>query len=165
MVCIFKKGHLRVCSTYQGVTLLSLSGKPYSRMLDRKLQSTVQPWFQVEQCRFCPNHETVDQLITLTRLSNGSSLHISCGLGEGMQPSKEPCKGVLQEYEVLVLLLPAIWSFCDQSVTLAKVIPVFSGCPLLLVQFVIFQLRDLRIASLLFADYMVASSHCEHGVE
>ena len=39
VVPIFKKGHRRVCSNYRGITLVSLSGKVYSRVLERRLIS------------------------------------------------------------------------------------------------------------------------------
>jgi len=73
---IFKKGDWRVCSNYRGIPLLSLPGKVYSRVLETM-------WIH-------PSCETVDQLFTLAGLLGGgmgvcpSSLHVLCGLGEGL---------------------------------------------------------------------------------
>jgi len=38
VVPIFKKGDRRVCSNYRGITLLSLPGKVYVRVLERRLR-------------------------------------------------------------------------------------------------------------------------------
>jgi len=43
VVPIFKKGDQRVCSNYRGITLISLSGKVYSRVLERRLPPIVEP--------------------------------------------------------------------------------------------------------------------------
>ncbi|KAK3543128.1 hypothetical protein QTP70_011659 [Hemibagrus guttatus] len=37
VVLLFKKGARRVCSNYRGITLLSLPGKVYSRVLERRV--------------------------------------------------------------------------------------------------------------------------------
>ncbi|KAK3569492.1 hypothetical protein QTP86_031481 [Hemibagrus guttatus] len=37
VVPLFKKGDRRVCSNYRGITLLSLPGKVYSRVLERRV--------------------------------------------------------------------------------------------------------------------------------
>ena len=90
VVPIFKKGDRRVCSNYREITLLSLPGKVYSRVLERRLWPIVEPQIQEEQCGFHPGRGTVDQLFTLARLLEGgmgvcsSSLHVLCGLGEGL---------------------------------------------------------------------------------
>ena len=65
VVPIFKKGDQRVCSNYRGITLLSLPGKVYSRVLERRVRSMVEPRIEEEQCGFRPGRGTVDQLFTL----------------------------------------------------------------------------------------------------
>jgi len=62
-----------VCSNYRGITLLSLPGNVYSRVLERRIRPTSidEPQLQV-QCGFCPGLGTVDQLFTLARLLEGS---------------------------------------------------------------------------------------------
>ena len=72
VVLLFKKGDQRVCSNYQGITLLRLPEKVYSRVLERRLQLLVEHWIQVEQCGFCPGCGTLNQLYTLARVLEGA---------------------------------------------------------------------------------------------
>ncbi|KAK3575581.1 hypothetical protein QTP86_030516 [Hemibagrus guttatus] len=71
VVPLFKKGDWRVCSNYRGITLLSLPGKVYSRVLERRVRPLVKPWIQEEQCGFRPSRGTLDQLYTLHRVLKG----------------------------------------------------------------------------------------------
>ncbi|KAF7200479.1 transcript variant X4 [Nothobranchius furzeri] len=72
VVPIFKKGDLRVCSNYRGITLLSLPGKVYSKVLERRVRSIVESQIEEEQCGFRPGRGTVDQLYTLARVMEGA---------------------------------------------------------------------------------------------
>ena len=72
VVPIFKKGDQRVCSSYWGITLLSLPGKVSSRVLERRVRSIVEPQIEEEQSGFCPGRGTVDQLFTLARELEGA---------------------------------------------------------------------------------------------
>ncbi|KAK3509067.1 hypothetical protein QTP70_020205 [Hemibagrus guttatus] len=72
VVPLFKKGDRRVCSNYRGITLLSLPGKVYSRVLERRVRPLVEPRIQEEQCGFRPSRGTLDQLYTLHRVLEGS---------------------------------------------------------------------------------------------
>ncbi|KAF7643867.1 hypothetical protein LDENG_00231770, partial [Lucifuga dentata] len=54
------------------ITLISLPGKAYARVLEKKLRSTVESQIQEEQCGFRPGRGTVDQLFTLTRTLEGA---------------------------------------------------------------------------------------------
>ncbi|KAI3360318.1 hypothetical protein L3Q82_014631 [Scortum barcoo] len=54
VVPLFKKGDRRVCSNYRGITLLSLPGKVYARVLERRIRPIVDPRIQEEQCGFRP---------------------------------------------------------------------------------------------------------------
>ncbi len=71
VVPLFKKGD-RVCSNYRWITLLSLPGKVYARVLERRIRQMVEPLIQEEQCGFRPGRGTLDQLYTLTRVLEGS---------------------------------------------------------------------------------------------
>ncbi|KAI3359405.1 hypothetical protein L3Q82_002908 [Scortum barcoo] len=71
VVPLFKKGDRRVCSNYRGITLLSLPGKVYARVLERRIRPIVDPWIQEEQCGFRPGRGTLDQLYTLHRVLEG----------------------------------------------------------------------------------------------
>ncbi|KAK3510916.1 hypothetical protein QTP70_025542 [Hemibagrus guttatus] len=72
VIPLFKKGDRRVCSNYRGITLLSLPGKVYSRVLERRVRPLVEPQIQEEQCGFRPSCGTLDQLYTLHRVLEGS---------------------------------------------------------------------------------------------
>ncbi|KAL0200215.1 hypothetical protein M9458_003402, partial [Cirrhinus mrigala] len=72
VVPLFKKGDRRVCSNYRGITLLSLPGKVYARVLERRIRPIVEPRIQEEQCGFHPGRGTMDQLYTLFRVLEGS---------------------------------------------------------------------------------------------
>jgi len=72
VVPLFKKGDRRVCSNYCGITLLSLPGKVYARVLKRRLRPLVEPQIQDQQCGFRPGRGTVEQLFTLERILEGS---------------------------------------------------------------------------------------------
>ncbi|KAK3513805.1 hypothetical protein QTP70_028875, partial [Hemibagrus guttatus] len=72
VIPLLKKGDRRVCSNYRGITLLSLPGKVYSRVLERRVRLLVKPWIQEEQCGFRPSCGTLDQLYTLHRVLEGS---------------------------------------------------------------------------------------------
>ncbi|TWW77636.1 R2 Retrovirus-related Pol polyprotein from type I retrotransposable element [Takifugu flavidus] len=72
VIPLFKKGDRRVCSNYRGITLLSLPGKVYSGVLERRVRRIVEPRIQEEQCSFCPGRGTVDQLYTLSRVFEGA---------------------------------------------------------------------------------------------
>ena len=43
VVPLFKKGDQRVCANYRGITLLSLPGKVYSKVLERRVRPIVKP--------------------------------------------------------------------------------------------------------------------------
>ncbi|KAK3543704.1 hypothetical protein QTP70_027204 [Hemibagrus guttatus] len=55
-----------------GITLLSLPGKVYSRVLERRVRLLVKPQIQEEQCGFRPSRGTLDQLYILHRVLEGS---------------------------------------------------------------------------------------------
>ncbi|KAM4534591.1 uncharacterized protein V3H82_024506 [Fundulus diaphanus] len=72
VVPLFKKGDRRVCSNYRGITLLSLPGKVYSGVLERRVHRIVESRIQEEQCGFRPGRGTLDQLYTLSRILEGA---------------------------------------------------------------------------------------------
>ena len=53
VVPVFKKGDRRECSNHRGITLLSLPGKVYARVLERKCQTIVEPKIRDTKCGFC----------------------------------------------------------------------------------------------------------------
>ncbi|TWW59477.1 hypothetical protein D4764_06G0010070 [Takifugu flavidus] len=72
VVPIFKSGNQRVCSNYRGITLLSLPGKVYARVLEKRIRLIVEPLIEEEQCGFRPGRGTTDHLFTLAGVLEGS---------------------------------------------------------------------------------------------
>ncbi|KAL0169720.1 hypothetical protein M9458_034316, partial [Cirrhinus mrigala] len=122
VVPLFKKGDRRVCSNYRGITLLSLPGKVYARVLERRIRPIVEPRIQEEQCGFRPGRGTMDQLYTLFRVLEGSwefaqPVHM-CFVDLEKAFDRVPrgvLWGVLWEYGVRGPLLRAVRSLYDQS--------------------------------------------------
>ena len=69
VVPLFKKRDQRVCSNYRGITL---PGKVYSRVLEKRVRLLVEPGIQEEQWGFHPGRGTLDQLYTLARVLEGT---------------------------------------------------------------------------------------------
>uniref|UniRef100_A0A8C6NUK4 Reverse transcriptase domain-containing protein n=1 Tax=Nothobranchius furzeri TaxID=105023 RepID=A0A8C6NUK4_NOTFU len=183
VVPIFKKGDLRVCSNYGGITLLSLPGKVYFKVLERRVRSIVESQIEEEQCGFCPGRGTVDQLYTVTRVMEGiwefaQAIHM-CFVDLEKAYDRVP-RGTLQEYGVGGLLLRAIQSLYQRSVSLVRIagsksdlfpvkVGLHQGCNLSPVLFITFMDRisrrsrgvecvafgGRRISSLLFPDDVV----------
>uniref|UniRef100_A0A8C9TUR8 Reverse transcriptase domain-containing protein n=1 Tax=Scleropages formosus TaxID=113540 RepID=A0A8C9TUR8_SCLFO len=148
VVPLFKKGDWRLCSNYRGITLLSLPGKVYAGVLERRIRPIVEPRILEEQCGFHPGRGTLDQLYTLTRVLEGSwefaqPVHM-CFVGLEKAFDRVP-RGILWEvlrnYGVQGLLLRAVRSLYDQSRSLvclasskSDLFPVHvglrQGCPL-----------------------------------
>ncbi|CAM4611183.1 unnamed protein product [Leuciscus chuanchicus] len=128
VVPLFKKGDRRVCSNYRGITLLSLPGKVYARVLERRIRPIVEPRIQEEQCGFRPGRGTLDQLYTLSRMLEGSwefaqPVHM-CFVDLEKAFDCVPCGGlwrVLREYGVRGPLLRAVRSLYDQSRSLVRI--------------------------------------------
>ncbi|KAI3361957.1 hypothetical protein L3Q82_012310, partial [Scortum barcoo] len=84
---LFKKGDWRVCS-YRVITLPSLPGKVYARVLERRIQpiGPVEPQIQEEQCGLRPwswnTGPSTGCLRVYGSLPNQST-HVLCGSGEG----------------------------------------------------------------------------------
>ncbi|KAK3522957.1 hypothetical protein QTP86_010312 [Hemibagrus guttatus] len=128
VVPLFKKGEQRVCSNYRGITLLSLPGKVYSRVLERRVRPLVEPRIQEEQCGFRPSRGTLDQRYTLHRVLEGSwefaqPVHM-CFVDLEKAFDRVP-RGilweVLWEYGVRGPLLRAVRSLYNRSRSLVRI--------------------------------------------
>ncbi|KAK3539176.1 hypothetical protein QTP86_028667, partial [Hemibagrus guttatus] len=179
VVPLFKKGDRRVCSNYRGITLLSLPGKVYSRVLERRVRPLVEPRIQEEQCGFRPSRGTLDQLYTLHRVLEGSwefaqPVHM-CFVDLEKAFDRVP-RGilweVLWEYGVRGPLLKAVRSLYNQSRSLVRIascksdlFPVHvglrQGCPLSPVLFIVFMDRISRhsqgLEGVRFGDHRISS--------
>jgi hypothetical protein len=69
VVPIFKKGDQRECCNYRGITLLSLPGKAYAKVLHSRLTEVVDQKIQDEQCGFRRGRGTTDQLFLLQQIA------------------------------------------------------------------------------------------------
>ncbi|XDV32946.1 hypothetical protein PO909_003592 [Leuciscus waleckii] len=94
VVPLYKKGDWRVCSNYRGITLLSLPGKVYARILERRTRPIVEPWIQP--------WNTGPALYPLQGPGGFMGVcptnpHVLCGFGEGIRPcpSRRPVEGAL----------------------------------------------------------------------
>ncbi|KAK3518499.1 hypothetical protein QTP70_001476 [Hemibagrus guttatus] len=128
VVPLFKKGDRRVSSNYRGITLLSLQGKVYFRVLERRVRPLVKPRIQEEQCGFRPSRGTLDQLYTLHRVLEDSwefaqPVHM-CFVDLEKAFDRVP-RGilweVLWEYGVRGPLLRAVRSLYNRSRSLVRI--------------------------------------------
>ncbi|KAK3545223.1 hypothetical protein QTP70_002063 [Hemibagrus guttatus] len=159
VVPLFKKGDRRVCSNYRGITLLSLPGKVYSRVLERRVRPVLEgSWEFAQPVDMC--------FVDLEKAFD----RVPCGI----------LWEVLWEYGVRGPLLRAVRSLYNRSRSLVRIascksdlFPVHvglrQGCPLSPVLFIVFMDRisrrsqglegvrfgDHRISSLIFADDVV----------
>ena len=60
-----KKGDLSNCANYRGITLLSVPGKVFNRILLERMKSAVDPLLRDQQAGFRQNRSCVDQIATL----------------------------------------------------------------------------------------------------
>ncbi|KAK3526552.1 hypothetical protein QTP70_030692 [Hemibagrus guttatus] len=179
VIPLFKKGDRRVFSSYRGITLLSLPGKVYSRVLERRVRPLVEPQIQEDQCGFRPSHGTLDQLYTLHRVLQGSwefvkPVHM-CFVDLEKAFDRVPhgiLWEVLWEYGVCGPLLRAVRSLYNRSKSLVRIascksdlFPVHvglrQGCPLSPVLFIVFMDRISRrsqgLEGVRFGDHSISS--------
>ncbi|XP_048857101.1 uncharacterized protein LOC125724452 [Brienomyrus brachyistius] len=179
VVPLFKKGDRRVCSNYRGITLLSLPGKVYSGVLERRVRRIVEPRIQEEQCGFRPGRGTVDQLYTLSRVLEGSWEFARpvymCFVDLEKAFDRVPrgvLWGVLREYGVPGSLLRAVRSLYDRCQSLVRMggnksdsfpvrVGLRQGCPLSPILFIVFMDRISRrsqgVEGVRFGDLRIRS--------
>uniref|UniRef100_A0A8C5CRJ5 Reverse transcriptase domain-containing protein n=1 Tax=Gadus morhua TaxID=8049 RepID=A0A8C5CRJ5_GADMO len=162
VVPLFKKGDQRVCANYRGITLLSLPGKVYSKVLERRVRPIVEPQIEEEQCGFRPGRGTTDQLFTLARILEGAweyahpvyMCFVDLEKAYDRVP-REKLWEVLREYGVRGSILRAIQSLYSQSESCVRVLGSQSvsfsvgaglrqGCALSPILFVIYMDRISR---------------------
>nr|XP_049577496.1 glycine receptor subunit alpha-3 isoform X1 [Syngnathus scovelli] len=178
VVPLFKKGDRRVCSNYRGITLLSLPGKVYSGVLERRVRREVEPRIQEEQCGFHPGRGTVDQLYTLGRILEGAwefaqPVHMCfVDLEKAFdRVPREVLWRVLREYGVPSQLIRAVRSLYHRCQSLVRIsgsksdsfpvrVGLRQGCPLSPILFIIFMDRISRrsrgVEGVRFGDLSIA---------
>ena len=65
---IFKKGDRRICGNYRGISLLSISGKVFTRVLLNRLSSQIDQFVPEAQCGFRADMGTVDIVFSLKQV-------------------------------------------------------------------------------------------------
>ncbi|TWW74022.1 hypothetical protein D4764_14G0000230 [Takifugu flavidus] len=138
---------------------LSLPGKVYSGVLERRVRRIVEPRIQEEQCGFRPGRGTVDQLYTLSRVFEGTwefaqPVHM-CFVDLEKAFDRVPrgvLWGVLREYGVSGPLIRAVRSLYDRLPEFGPNCWQISRCSHGVEGI---RFGDLRITSLLFADDVV----------
>ena len=60
-----KKGDLSSCSSYRGITLQSIPGKVFSRLILNRVKDAVDPQLQDQQAGFCRSRSCTGQIATL----------------------------------------------------------------------------------------------------
>jgi hypothetical protein len=120
VIPIFKKGDQRDCTNYRGISLLSLPGKVYAKVLERKCRDIVDSKIQDEQCGFRTGRSTRDQIFTLKQVFEKAWEYnvkvYSCFVDLEKAYDRVPrgrLWGVLQEYGIDGQLLWAIKSLYE----------------------------------------------------
>ena len=151
-----------MCANYRGITLLSLPGKVYSKVLERRVRPIVEPQLEEEQCGFHPGCGTMDHHFTLARILEGAwgyaypvyMCFLDLEKAYDWVP-REILWEVLREYRVRGFLLGAIQSLYTKSESCVRVLSSKSdsfpvgiglrqGCTLSPILFVIFMDRISR---------------------
>ena len=69
IVTIYKKGNKSDCGNYRGISLLSIAGKIFARILVNRLSTYITPEVVPEtQCGFRGNRSTMDMMFCLRQL-------------------------------------------------------------------------------------------------
>lgn len=68
IVPIFKKGDSSLCDNYRGISLLSVVGKIYERIIENRLRKVLEPTLQGSQAGFRPGRSTQDWIFTIRQI-------------------------------------------------------------------------------------------------
>ncbi|VDO70814.1 unnamed protein product [Schistosoma mattheei] len=79
LVKIPKKGDLSKCENYRGITLLSVPGKVFNRVLLNRMKDTVDAQLRDQQAGFCKDRSCTDRIATL-RIIFGQSVEWNSSL-------------------------------------------------------------------------------------
>ena len=68
VIPIYKKGDRKQCTSYRGISLLSLPGKICAKCLEKKRREIVKSTVENGQCGFRPDRSTKNQIFTLKQI-------------------------------------------------------------------------------------------------
>ena len=68
LITLFKRGDRRVCGNYRGISLLSIPGKVFARVLLNRLTSYAEELLPEAQCGFRAGRGTVDMIFSLKQI-------------------------------------------------------------------------------------------------
>ena len=68
VIPVHKKGSKIQCTNYRGISLLSIPGKVYARILDNMVRGITEAMFVEEQGAFRNKRSCVDQMFTVRQL-------------------------------------------------------------------------------------------------
>ncbi len=164
VVPIFKNGDQRDCSNYRGITLLSLPGKVFARIIERRCREIIEPKIQDIQCGFRPGRGTTDQIFTLQQTLEKAwefakpvySLFIDLEKAYDRVPRKK-LWDVLKEYGIHGRLLAAIQSLYNNCKSCVRIngsnsdyfqvqVGLCQGCVLSPLLFIVFMDKISRIS-------------------
>ena len=128
VVPIFKKRDHKECSNYRAITLLSLPGKVFARIIERRCRNIVGPHIQEIQCGFRSGRGTTDQIFTLQQILEKSwefaepvyTLFIDLEKAYDRVP-REMLWKVLTEYGIHGRLLSAIQSLYNNCKSCVRI--------------------------------------------
>ena len=182
VIPIFKKGDQRHCSNYRGITLLSLPGKIFARVIERRCREIVESQIQGTQCGFRAGRGTIDQIFTLQQameksweynkpvyaafidlekdygireqlLSAIQSLYTDCRSCVRRNGSKSDCFQVRIGLRQGCVLSPLLFTVCMDSISRRGDNP---AC---------IEVGDVKVNSRLFADDVVRVASTADGLQ
>ena len=69
IVPLYKKSDKRDCGNYRGISLLSIPGKVFTKVLHQRLKRYVESCLNEEQAEFRPGKSTMNQLFAIRQIS------------------------------------------------------------------------------------------------
>ena len=75
-----KKGDLSQCSNYRGISLMSIVGKLYNKLLQTRISPFLDPVLRKNQNGFRPHRGTLEQVLSIRRIIEGLSVKGGSGV-------------------------------------------------------------------------------------
>ena len=75
IIPIHKNGSTMQCENYRGISLISVPGKVYARILENRLRNKVEDNLSEQQSGFRPGRSVQDHIYTIRQISESSSYY------------------------------------------------------------------------------------------